>query len=347
MPYRIIGSPDPKYLAATDILVGDMSDTNYEFLLYNRPIILLANDWMRKNFPGIGIRTDLNGLKSAIKRSMAHPEEFEKKREYYLAKAIEKPDGRASERIIKIVLEKSGISHPIFYFLDGGDQVLRSNLSPLEEEVKKRGYECHRMARLKESDDKNNIFISAHFENLHIKGSGFRVHFDHGLKGQGTANVEMSRRDYEKNQFFPYIDLHITAGEMGHERTTQILLGPNAGRAFMAGYPKADHLMNLNTKENKNAVMKEFGFDISKPLITYAPSGKKSYEKPGGSFSPEALDEFTRIARTENLNILIKLKSYTPSLKIHAFFAPYPIPKPSHIMKAVHFINMVRKFMKF
>ena len=40
MPYQQVASPNAKYLAATDILIGDMSDINYEFLLFDRPIIL-------------------------------------------------------------------------------------------------------------------------------------------------------------------------------------------------------------------------------------------------------------------------------------------------------------------
>ena len=35
MPFKKIGSPDPKYLAATDILISDMSNINYDFLLFN------------------------------------------------------------------------------------------------------------------------------------------------------------------------------------------------------------------------------------------------------------------------------------------------------------------------
>ena len=52
--YVRIGSPDPKYLAATDVLIGDMSNINYEFLLLDRPIILIANNWLKDTFPDIG-----------------------------------------------------------------------------------------------------------------------------------------------------------------------------------------------------------------------------------------------------------------------------------------------------
>ena len=31
--FKVVSSPHPKYLAATDILIGDMSNINYEFLL--------------------------------------------------------------------------------------------------------------------------------------------------------------------------------------------------------------------------------------------------------------------------------------------------------------------------
>ena len=58
MPFKIIHSPDEKYLAATDLLIGDMSDINYEFLIFNRPIILLANKWVKKNWPDIGYKLD-------------------------------------------------------------------------------------------------------------------------------------------------------------------------------------------------------------------------------------------------------------------------------------------------
>ena len=82
--YKIIASAHPKYLSATDILIGDMSDLNYEFLLFNRPIILLANDWLRKNFPDLGIKTNLEGLDDAIKRSISFPMEYENQRKYWL-----------------------------------------------------------------------------------------------------------------------------------------------------------------------------------------------------------------------------------------------------------------------
>ena len=49
-------------------------------LLFDRPIILLANDWLIKNFPDIGIKTDIDGLENAIRRSISSPEEFSAKR---------------------------------------------------------------------------------------------------------------------------------------------------------------------------------------------------------------------------------------------------------------------------
>ena len=59
MGFKIIGGADPKFLAATDILIGDMSNINYEFLIFDRPVILLANKWLQNHFPDIGIKTNL------------------------------------------------------------------------------------------------------------------------------------------------------------------------------------------------------------------------------------------------------------------------------------------------
>ena len=67
-------------LLNSDILIGDMSDVNYEFLVFNRPIILLANDWVRQEFPDIGIKCNLNNLLEAIHQSIQNPNEYETNR---------------------------------------------------------------------------------------------------------------------------------------------------------------------------------------------------------------------------------------------------------------------------
>ena len=109
MSFKQIDSPDPKYLAATDILIGDMSDTNYEFILFDRPIILLANKWLRENFPDIGIKMDLERLEKAIERSLKQPEEFQEQRRHWLEKTIYKPDGNSSKRVLDIILKSEHI----------------------------------------------------------------------------------------------------------------------------------------------------------------------------------------------------------------------------------------------
>ena len=76
MVLREIESPEARYLAGTDVLIGDMSDINYEFLLFDRPIILLSNEWLRKNFPDIGIKTDVPELGQSIKRCLSDPTEY-------------------------------------------------------------------------------------------------------------------------------------------------------------------------------------------------------------------------------------------------------------------------------
>ena len=86
MTLKKVFSSKAKYLAASYILIGDMSDINYEFLLFNRPIILLANDWVHKEFSDIGIKCDVETLSDAIHRSIENPNEYEHNRQIWLSK---------------------------------------------------------------------------------------------------------------------------------------------------------------------------------------------------------------------------------------------------------------------
>ena len=315
MSLRQVESPDPKYLAATDILIGDMSDINYEFLLFDRPIILLANNWLRDNFPDIGIKTDLRELEEAIKRSIDAPVEYAKQRKHWLEKTIYKPFENASARVLKTAINRSGYSKPKIFIIHGGSEVRKSNLEPLYEEAVKQKMDVSIVSRACWQRNKirnEPIYFAAHFEDLNISG-GYKVHLDHGLKGQGTANIEMSKQDYLQNNYFPHIDLHITAGQVGDKRT-KMLLGPNSERTAIGGYPKADHLNKINTLENKKTVLKDLKFDDSKPLITYAPAGEQSYAKPGGSLNPKVIRRLDELSVEYGYNILVKLKYAKPSI---------------------------------
>jgi hypothetical protein len=307
MPLKQIASPAPKYLAATDILIGDMSDTNYEFLLFDRPVILLANRWLRENFPDIGIKTDLAGLETAVERSLDSPAEYHDSRMLWLNKTIYQPDGRSSGRCIDIMMARAGIAAPRFVFIHGGDAVRKTNLAPMYLEARRRGLEARFVVSQRKARGRSDtIYVAAHVADLNIAG-GYRVHFDHGLKGQGTANVATAISYYRENDYFPLNDLHITAGEIGQART-EMLLGPRHDRAVIGGYPKADDLLRLNAAENKSSVFHELGFETGRPLVTYASAGRLSHDKPGGSLSEEVIEALKDIAARRNYNMLIKLK---------------------------------------
>jgi len=307
MPFKQIASPAPEYLAATDIFIGDMSDTNYEFLLFDRPVILLANRWLRENFPDIGIKTDLAGLESSIGRSIENPAEFHESRVLWLNKTIYQPDGRSSGRCLDIMMERVKIDNPRFVFIHGGDAVRKTNLAPIYTEARRRGLDASFMVSQRKSRGRNDtIYVAAHVADLNIDG-GYKVHFDHGLKGQGTANVATAIEYYRENDYFPLNDLHITAGEVGQART-EMLLGPRRDRAVIGGYPKADDLLRLNTEENKKSVFRELGFETGRPMLTYASAGSQSQDKPGGSLSDEVIELLKDIASRRGYNILIKLK---------------------------------------
>lgn len=317
MVIKQVGSSRPKYLAATDILIGDMSNTAYEFLLMHRPLILLANDWLRKHYPDIGIKTDAAGLEDSIKRSLENPDEFKEQREHWLKKTIYKPDGKSSARCIDIILEKAGIKNPKFEFIHGGDPVRKTNILPMAREVEKRGLEYrYVVSHRKGSGQDDTIYVACHVVDLNIVG-GYKVHFNHDPRGKGSTNLDWEKNFYKNNDYFPLIDLHVAAGEAGESRTKQCL-GPLADRTVIGGYPKADDFLVANTEENKMALYKEMGFDPGRPLITYAPAAKESSFKPGGSLKKEVISLLKDIAVRNNYNLLFKFKYVRGIIFLHA-----------------------------
>ena len=310
MGFVIVGSAEPKYLAATDILIGDMSNINYEFLLYNRPIILLANKWVRKYFPDIGIKSDIDTLEASIMRSINDQGEYEEQRSYWQKISLSLPEGGASKKYIDIALEWSKFRNPTFVLLDGNNAVRRTNLSPLIAEIRKRGFDVVLVGKISEHIDRNleTIFIAAHYEDLFKIDYGYSIHIDHDLKAPATANLAEAIKVYKKNNYFDNIDLHITTGYAGDFRTKYIL-GENKDRTQIGGYPKADDLLTLKDTDVKIQVCREVGFNPDMPLITYAPAGTKKFMKPGGSLSKEVIKKLEHIAKNnDNINILVKVK---------------------------------------
>jgi len=314
MPFKKIGSPDPKYLAATDILISDMSNINYDFLLFNRPIILLSNKWLRENFPDLGIKTDLDGMEDAIKRSIDYPEEFEKNRKHWHKKTMHKPDGKSSERVVDSIIKYSGTKDPLVFLIYGKNPVLKVHLDPIYEVLKKRGIRAVFIDFFKEDEaiDKNTVFISTHNELLQNIPFGYRVHIDHSVKGIGVTDFEKQVKQIKEMDYFPNTDLHITEGEVSFEKTKK-WLGPYRNRAVMVGYPKSDVLLRFDTMANKESVYKELGFKPGKILITYAPTGKYRYPfKQGASLSNKVLKRLNQISNRNDYNILVKLRSTKP-----------------------------------
>jgi len=193
--FNIKGSADPKYLAATDLLVGDMSNINYEFLLFDRPIVLLANKWVKRNFPDIGPKTDLENLKDTIENSFRNPNDYEVSRRLWRERTISIEKNSASHRYIDVILKKAGIVNPEFIFV-WGDAVRKTNLEPLVNEVISRGLHCLFIKKKREVtyNDKNSVIIvAAHYIDLWSDVPGFKVHIDHDLKGVASANIEYAK----------------------------------------------------------------------------------------------------------------------------------------------------------
>ncbi|NQU87005.1 MAG: hypothetical protein HQ541_14710 [Mariniphaga sp.] len=308
MTFATIRSPSSQYLAATDLLIGDMSDINYEFLILNRPIILLANRWIRDNWPPIGHKTNMEDLNEHIDLNIDKPFLFEKSRKEWLEKTFDMPFIGTSKRILKIALNYSGITTPELFFIHGGSEVRKTNLYPLYDEASQSRIRSNFVAFAPLQKKNNHIYFSAHYEDLPQKYIGFKIHLDHAPKGKGAANLKLSTDDYEKNDYFPWIDLHITAGKTGYSRT-KLQLGPNFNRVVSGGYPKAENILKYNNESNKKSVFNEFGFNLQLPLITYAPAGYLSNAKPGGSLSEDILKKLFQISLKNQYNILIKYKA--------------------------------------
>jgi CDP-glycerol glycerophosphotransferase (TagB/SpsB family) len=310
MGFAIIGSAEARYLAATDILIGDMSNINYEFLLFNRPVILLANDWIIKYFPDFGIKTSIDKMEEAILRSIKNPNEFENERKFWLDIAIANPENGASKKYIDIALEKSNFKNPKFALLDGNNAVRKTNLDPLFNELKRRKLNVTMTSGIKDLNQcyEETVFFGAHFDDLKKINYGYSIHIDHDLKAPSTANLAQAVKDYKKNQYFDNIQLHITTGTGGEHRT-QFVLGKNKDRVVIGGYAKADDLISSNHPGIKAEVCKELGFDVNKPLVTYAPAGPKNYMKPGGSYSETVLRKLKEMSENHpDFNLLVKIK---------------------------------------
>ncbi len=312
MAYRKIVSSDPRYLAATDILIGDMSDINYEFMLFDRPLILLANRWVRENVPDMGVKADLPSLEEAIRRSLLYPQEYAEQRKYWLNRTMHQPDGNSSKRVIEKVVELSGMHEPNFLLLHGGDDVLRTHLDPIYDVLTKqeRAVEYREYGTITEKQRGNKlIVISAHNGLLKMVPFGYKVHIDHGVKGIGVTDFGAQLLQYKDNDYFPATDLHVTEGRVSFEKTSE-LLGPNRARAVMVGYPKSDVLIELNVPETRKNVCRELGIENSKPLVTYAPAGKYRYpSKQGATLSREVLTFLKKLGKKSNYNVLVKLKT--------------------------------------
>ncbi len=317
MGFTILGSAEPKYLAASDVLIGDMSNINYEFLLFDRPVILLANDWVTRHFPEIGIKTNLEGLANAIHRSLNNPSEFGDHRKFWVDQTMFLPEGGANKFCIDLSIERSGFLNPDFVLIDGNNAVRKTNLQPLIAQIQQRHLSVELIHKYIPGNSyrKETIFIGAHFNDIKKIEQGYTVHIDHDLKGPSTANIAKAKRDYKRNGYFENIHLHIAAGKAGKIRT-QYLLAKNHERVVIGGYPKADDYLNCNTSQNKLDVCTELGLDPSKPLVTYAPAGVKKYMKPGGSYTKTVLKHLESISEQGEVNVLVKVKySRTRSIK--------------------------------
>lgn len=317
MGYCITYGSDAKYLAASDILISDMSDIIYEYLVFDRPIILLSSNWVKKEIPDLGIKCSIDLLGDAIDQSLNNPKEYSAQRQVWLNKTHHKPDRNSSRRVLEAIIQKSRMANPTLFFIHGNNQVVRDTIRPIYNEALNMSYPAKEISRYKKKYRLNNgIYVSAHNEYLKTP-VGYKVHVDHGNKGPGVSPIDYKKEQWKQNNYWCDTDLFITEGEVSQEKT-RIVLGPYSNKALMVGFPRSDDYLRLEIPENKKTVCEELGIDYKIPLITYAPAGEYSYPtKQGGSLSKEVLSTMKKIGRnTTKYNILVKHK-YPKSWIIH------------------------------
>ena len=187
--FKAIGNIEPNIICATDFLIGDMSDINYEYLLLNKPIILLSNPWLVMNFPDLGHRIESISELSGILESIQLKDHYMGARAKYLKEAFSVSDASSSDVALRTILEVSQIDNPHLVLHHKNNQIYKSNLLPLVESARKLKLDVSENVK---SSDKNIINVGAHFKAL-LDGNiadNFCVHLDHGLKGVGTAMLK-------------------------------------------------------------------------------------------------------------------------------------------------------------
>ena len=252
MPFKIVNNADSKYLAVTDILIGDMSDIVHEFLIFNRPIILLKNDWVIKEMANIGIKCDISfeDIVRSIKRYQDNSDLYRKERMEWLRKTHYKPDGNSSKRVVESIITKSGIDNPRLVFLHNNNDINYVTIKPIYFKANEMGVQTILQDRFKEKKHShNNIYIASHNEYLNFI-PGYKVHVDHGNKGPGVTEMVNKIKQWEKANYWRNTDLFITEGPISYERT-QNVLGPFKEKAIMVGFPRSDEYIELDSPETK------------------------------------------------------------------------------------------------
>ncbi len=99
---RIIDHYDiTPYLHLSDVLVGDTSSVNYEFMVLNKPVVTIRT--IDRRDKGIDIDSPAE-LRSALDRSIACPDEFSEQRKRHLLEVNPILDGTISKGIIDLLL---------------------------------------------------------------------------------------------------------------------------------------------------------------------------------------------------------------------------------------------------
>ena len=314
-------STDGKILAYTDFLIGDMSDINYEYLLTNRPVIILSNKWLINNLPKMGpFCNKITDVENTVKNLLENPTKHSVNYNKIKNLAYVSTESNQCALSVQAIAKRYDISQATFNIIDNQLDLYKGNLDPLYKWLKSSNFKVTKNLM---KSSLSQINIAAHCKLLNgIDGTKLaNIHFDHGLKGKGTYNYCMGIDCYRENNYYPNIDLHVVAGEYGFRRTKECL-NNITDKIVVGGYPKGDTILNeLKNIKAKKEFYKSNNLNWNSTTVMYAPSGLKSNRKPGGSLSISNIIYLVKLCKQNNWNFIFKQKK--AKMMIKEYFLKY------------------------
>lgn len=159
-----------------------------------------------------------------------------------------------------------------------------------------------------------DIVFAANTKLISPRSAGTRIQIFHGISFRNKA-VRKENMGY---------DFYFIVGPYMHQRFIEAgLLTEDDPRALKIGFPKTDRL--LNSKLNRKDLIRKYGFDGSRPILLYAPTGQRY-----NSLETMGEEVIKRLAENGNYDLLIKPHDHPKNKSIN-WFSKLAVAEDIHI----------------